>query len=277
MKRSPFFYAIAFSFSVLCGSCQLGQSNVDETADFTVLDVGQGDALLVQSESHQILVDVGPPQQSLFEHLERLKIEHLDAVLLTHQDLDHMGALGEILGKIAIDRVYIGPDSGGSRWDSLAAQLRVLKIPVDTIYRGFESKIGSIHMRVLWPQKSWNIQGNGASLVTLFEMGTSTFLNMGDLESEQEEALLQWEKNLKADVLKVGHHGSKTSTSLVWLAQLQPYAAALSVGKANHFGHPDSSTLANLWQFIPKQQIYRTDLQGDLKFVLSKNGIVGLP
>lgn len=278
MKNSPFFCAIFLTLCLSWTSCQFSTAtSTEKSSDFRVLDVGQGDAMLVQSAGKNLLLDVGPPGQKVLLKLKSLGVKQLDEVMLSHQDLDHMGAISEILGQIPIAKITLGPDSGGARWDSITPKIASLHIPVDTLFRGDEAQLGDLKYRILWPQKSWGLSGNEASLVTLFELGNGAVLNMGDLPEEQEGQLLQWESGLKADLLKVGHHGSGGSTSLELLSQVNPYAAAISVGASNRYGHPDSSTLAHLLMFVPAAQIYRTDLLGDLHFKLGKSGITELP
>lgn len=279
MKKSPFFCSIFLTVLFLLASCSNSEGeSASSNLHAIFLDVGQGDALLLQSADRNILVDVGAHSDLILPKLRQYGVDTLDAIFLSHQDLDHMGAMAGIVGQIPIVKIYLGPDSGGARWDSVAQKLGKLGTFVDTLFRGDELSFGSLHMRVLWPEQNWHVQGNAASMVLRIEHQKSSILATGDLESEQEFQLLDWEADLRTDLLKVGHHGSKSSSSLDFLGAVLPYAAVISVGRSNDYGHPEPSTLANLLSVLrDSSAIYRTDLQGDLHFVLGAQGIVGLP
>ncbi|MEO1770704.1 DNA internalization-related competence protein ComEC/Rec2 [Candidatus Enterococcus ferrettii] len=238
------------------------------------IDVGQGDSIFIKLPFHgeTFLIDTGGrlifkqeewqkrQSKSLSDYtiLPFIKGEgykSIDHLIITHNDADHMGELLNVTEKLIVKNLYIGK---GSEQDILPILKRMSHQPkIHLIKRG--DVIGKkLKISILSPESSDG--SNNDSLVTYFSVSEKSFLLTGDLEKEGEATLLKLYPQLKADIFKVGHHGSNTSTSPELLHQLQPESAIISVGKNNRYGHPVPETLATLSE--SKTAIYRTDQQG---------------
>jgi len=244
----------------------------------TFIDVGQGDSILIESPSGKnMLIDGGgrnfredrddPTGRSIVVPLLRKKgINELDIVVLTHPHDDHVGGLPYVLDKVKVDMVI---DSGQPHTSK--GYYRFLKtiekknLPYKIARTGQIIDIGGgVKGYVLHPSEPL-ISGtesdlNNNSVVIRLVYGKTSFLLVGDAAFEAEDRFLGSGQNLKSDVLKVGHHGSKTSTSDKFLAEVRPAYAVISVGAKNKFGHPSNQTLGRLAEYGIK--VFRTDLNG---------------
>ncbi len=233
-----------------------------------MLDVGQGDAMLVTSGDAAVLVDTGQESAALLEALARHGVTRLDAVLLSHKDADHTGALGALAGVVEVGHVYIHADLLGSQAcaDVLQAASWVTKgAGAQGVRPGDELSIGNISLRLLAPQSGGD-SGNDDSLIWLLSAADSRGqpvvrgLLTGDAEQEALEAVVGQVGDI--DFLKVGHHGSRDAVSDEQMRILQPQLALISVGADNSYGHPTSQTLDVLQR--GGAQVLRTDLMGDI-------------
>ncbi|HXH23454.1 MAG TPA: DNA internalization-related competence protein ComEC/Rec2, partial [Dehalococcoidia bacterium] len=236
----------------------------------TVLDVGQGDAVLIRSPSgHTVLVDGGPSGPALLNALgaEMGSRRRIDLVVLTHPQLDHVGGL-----VAAVERYDVRAAAAGASFSDLPAYLawrQALgeeRAALRTLTAGETARLGAARLEVLWPASSL-LSGtrddlNNASLVLRLTYGSVSFLLTGDIASEAEEALLGATGSLQATVLKVAHHGSDTSNSPEFLAAVRPSLAVISAGDNNPYGHPSPTTLLRL-AGVP---VYRTDRNGAIRF-----------
>lgn len=237
------------------------------------VDVGQGDCIFIKLPFKQetFLIDTGgrlrfkqahwqqrqAKQLSDYNLLPLLKAvgcSKIDHLLITHNDTDHMGELSHVLNEVKVKNLYLAK---GSQWE-LQKLLKPLKqTSIHLIKRG-DSVGRKLKIAILAPETS---QGeNDDSLVTYFQIHDQRFLLTGDLEQTGEIALLNQYPQLKTDFLKVGHHGSNTSTGQAFVEQLQPKYAIISVGRTNRYGHPTAETLQQLTKVRAK--IFRTDQQG---------------
>lgn len=207
-----------------------------------VLDVGQGDAVLVRCRGETLLVDAGPnaAEYHLLAELRAMGIRHLDAMVLTHPDEDHIGGADVILEELSVGRIYLPAleteDETFSRFLEAAA---LSGAAIGVVEAGDRFWLGHADVHFLAPL---SLQGssNDSSAVLRISCGESAVLLMGDAEAEAEELLLQRYpiELLSADLLKVGHHGGATSTSDALLDAVSPRFAAVSCGYGNTFGHP---------------------------------------
>lgn len=241
-----------------------------------VLDVGQGDAILITTpDGRQILVDGGPDPIWLSAALGRQMPfwdRSLDLVVSTHADADHLTGLAEVLERY---RVAAWMDNGQAADDPVSEQCRALLeregIPRHTAAAGDRLDLGDdLVLEVLHPRQPL-LEGSGAdannnSLVTRLRWRQMSFLLAGDVEQEAEQVLLQSGQELQADVLKVAHHGSDNSSTAEFLAAVRPSVAVISVGAGNRAGHPASSVLERLSQ-LGGVTILRTDEVGTVALV----------
>ncbi len=250
-----------------------------------MMDVGQGDAILVRDGSSQVLVDTGRSDSKLRAALGRNGVYHLDAVVITHFDDDHCGSLGALKSMVEVDRVVLAAGSTGfaqseegSGADTLqtAAELAGADGIVEVGYRDEIRLTNTLRMEVVWPQDSVEKGGNAESLCMKLEydhdqdgIGDFKMLLMGDAESEELQDMVDSGIG-QVDALKVGHHGSAKSSSDEVLDALDPSIALISVGAGNSYGHPSSKTLGLLQEH--GIEYWRTDLDGDVALQLAPSG-----
>ncbi|HEX5240585.1 MAG TPA: ComEC/Rec2 family competence protein, partial [Candidatus Limnocylindrales bacterium] len=247
----------------------------DGTTRLTVLDVGQGDAILLEGgRGSRLLVDGGPDPGRLMVVLdERLPPwdRRIDAVVLTHPHEDHVAGLALLLKRYQVGRVFEpgmrGPGPGYAAWDR---ELDAVSAPTRwTLATGDRLTVDDTGLRVLWPDPGKVPRAPGAtgtdinnvSIVLLGEVEGHRFLLTGDMEEEIDPQLLA--RGLPTvDVLKVAHHGSATATTQPLLDALRPKVAIVSVGTGNSYGHPAPPTMARLR--ATTHDVYRTDLDGSV-------------
>ena len=253
------------------------------TARITILDVGQGDAILVEgSRGARLLIDGGPDPDRLLVELDR-RIppwdRRLDAVILSHPHEDHVAGLALLLDRYRVDRVLEpgmrGPGPGYAAWlDRLARPGAPTRM---SIAAGDRLSVDEIAMRVLWP-----IRGrvpaeppdsgtgiNNVSVVLLGVIGDRRFLLAGDVEQDVDPSLVT-EGLPRVDLLKVAHHGSRTATTDAFLAAVRPRIAVASAGTGNPYGHPARRTLERLAE--SGARVFRTDVDGTVTVTFDGQG-----
>ena len=240
----------------------------------TFLDVGQGDATLIVTPSgRQVLVDGGPDPRLVTRGLgARLPFydRSLDVVALTHPHGDHLNGLLEVLDRYDVDlflhRSADYPTAEYARWEQALAD-RDGRSRVLEAHRGYRIDLGDgVVLDVLHPGPvTLDGETNNNSLVLRLSYGEVVFLLTGDVETPVESALLARGAPLDATVLKVGHHGSDSSTSAAFLEAVSPSLAVISVGEDNRFGHPDAAVLARLRAVLPDDRVLLTAQHGDVE------------
>lgn len=242
------------------------ETPVPEGSSFAVhfIDVGQADAALVLCDGKAMLIDGGNKADSnlIYTYLKKHNITHLDYIVGTHAHEDHIGAIPGALQVATAGVVYCSVTSYSSKaFDNFknAVQNRGLSITVPTV--GTTFNLGSATCTIL----AVNTEKGGAnnsSIVMRIVYGNTSFLFTGDAEKEVEDVILNSGVNIKSDVLKVGHHGSDTSTGYLWLRTIDPQYAVIPVGSDNTYGHPTEAVLSRLRD--AEVTTFRTDLQGDI-------------
>lgn len=237
------------------------------------LDVGQGDAILIQTSQQNILID-GGPDKSIIKKLDQyipLTKRHIDLMILTHPDGDHLIGLVEVLRRWPVDAVAESGIKSFSpayiEFNSLIESKNIKRHIINTPQKiVFED---DLFFDFLWPSSEELVENNEGdcnflSLVAMLNYKENDFLLTGDATEETEEELMAQNLNLKADVLKTGHHGSKYSSGLDFLKEVEPEYAIISVGKDNNFGHPSLRVLDNFRKI--DTEVLRTDKKGDIIF-----------
>jgi competence protein ComEC len=247
----------------------------------TVLDVGQGDAILVEaSDGGRLLVDGGPDPDLLVRRLdERIPIwdRHIDLVVLTHPHEDHAGGLAGLVPRYSVGRIAeTGMSSDGAGVRELRAAAGRLGIGRVRLLQGDAFRLGAARVDTLWPPRDrlpattpHTGRGiNDTSIVLSISIGRQRVLLTGDLEDDRDADLLEAieDDGRRWDLLKVAHHGSATASSRPLLEALRPRLAAISVGADNDYGHPARATLDRL--AAVGAAVWRTDVQGTLTLVL---------
>ncbi|KKT79005.1 MAG: internalization-related competence protein ComEC/Rec2 protein [Candidatus Giovannonibacteria bacterium GW2011_GWC2_44_8] len=237
---------------------------------FYMLDVGQGDAIFIETPSgNQILFD-GGQDRKILEELGKVMPFYdrsIDLVILTHPHLDHAGGLLEVLKNYEVGELMDGGDNYNlAEYGELKKLMEEKKIKYEVARRGLKISLDKgISLLVLAPDKlikSDNPHDN--NVVSRLSYGRIDFLLMGDGEKGEELKLVQADDNLESEVLKVGHHGSKTSSNPLFLEEVNPEYALISVGAKNRYGHPAQITLDNL--LAAGAKILRTDIDSIIEF-----------
>lgn len=223
----------------------LWQKTPSDKLVVSFLDVGQGDAILIETPGkHQVLIDGGKNRQVLTELGKRLGFldRNLDVVMATHPDADHIGGLPEVLSRYGVGLfIEPGADSDSSLDDELRKRLSQKKVETLQARRGQVIDFGDgVKLAILFPDRDvskWDT--NDASIVAKLVYGDKSFLLTGDSPIRVENILMSLNKSiLDVDVLKAGHHGSRTSTSQSFASATSPEFAVISAGKDNSYGHP---------------------------------------
>ena len=246
----------------------VGRRDVD-TPRLTMLDVGQGDALLLRSPEHVVLIDAGGRmgnahfgETELLPMLVDRGVRHIDVAVLTHVHPDHCGGLPAVLENLDVGSLWISP----RRFRGDCAQ-RVLEacsrraIPIHLVRDDDTRTVGALSLRAFVADRTFKHSAeNNSSVVLRIQIGRWSALLTGDVERDAEELLAA--RDLRADVLKVGHHGSRTSSTPALLDAVRPRMALISCGLHNMFGHPHASVIESLHR--RGIRAWRTDRNGTI-------------
>ena len=253
-----------------------GRELAEEKMSVHIIDVGKADSIYINSGDKNILVDAGDIDTSnkVLEYLKKRDVKKLDLVVVSHPHKDHIGGMRDIINEIQIERFMMPevPDDiipTGKTYESMLLALDKNNIKVDKPICGDSFKIGDMELNILSPSKQYDKLNNN-SIVIKLKYGNKSFLLTGDAEKEAENDIIRSGYDLKADVLKVGHHGSKTSSTQNFLNAVSPKYAAISVGE-NNKNLPRYSVVSRIEQSNIK--IFRTDINGDIVFITDGNNI----
>lgn len=238
-----------------------------ELLTVTFLDVGQGDASVLQCGGQTMMIDGGKAKASsyIYSWLKKNQISYLDVMVATHTDADHIGGLPGALNYAKVGTAYCPVTSGTTKtFQSFVKYLKKQGKSITVPEAGDEFSLGGAQVRILGPTDP-QAEGNNSSIVLKVTFGDTSFLFTGDAEREEEQELLESGYDLESTVLKVGHHGSDTSTSYLFLRTVNPQYAVISVGADNTYGHPTEAVLSRLRDADVKT--CRTDLQGTITAV----------
>ena len=254
-------------------------------SDLTIyfIDVGQGDSTLIVTPNHKtILIDGGGTEfesdfdigkQTLLPEILGQGITKIDYLLISHFDSDHATGVAQILGKIDVSSIILTRQlEENDIYRHILSIAKEKKIKLIYVKEGDVLKIGGIKISIIHPENKLMINNpmNNNSIVCKVEYNSFSMLLTGDIEMEAEELILRKNINLKADVLKVAHHGSKTSTTGEFLKAINPKVALIGVGKNNNFGHPSNEVIQRLKE--NGTRIYRTDENGEISITVNKKG-----
>ncbi|WP_371742829.1 ComEC/Rec2 family competence protein [Exiguobacterium sp. s57] len=236
------------------------------------IDIGQGDAIYIKMPSGEdVIIDGGNKGKgdAIVAYLKKQKVDDIEVLISTHPDADHIGGLDEILDAYRVENIYAPKVKHTTQAykDFLQAVKREGKT-IKTAQMGVSLPIKGVSAKFVGPVKSYsNSDLNNWSAVLHVTYKKNTFLFTGDAEHVSEKDMMAKKQTLRADVLKVGHHGAKTSTSSTFLNTVKPKHAIISVGK-NSYGHPTSEVVTNLKR--QKVNTLRTDINGTI--IITGNG-----
>lgn len=211
------------------------------------LDVGQGDAILVTVGNERLLIDGGRSAPLVLQRLKARGVNDLDAILATHPDADHIGGLAGVLTEFTVERIYLnGGSSASATYTDFVAAVNREGAQVVTPRRGQGIPLGGLQLPVLHPGPVLSSEANDNSLVLRLTCGGVDVLFAGDAGAEAEQAMLATGVLTDVEVLKVGHHGSATSSTQAFLQAVRPEVAVISAGLTNQYGHPHASVISRL-------------------------------
>lgn len=242
-----------------------GTANAGVTGKLRVsyIDVGQGDSILIQQGSRNMLIDAGTnaAEEAVVNYIQKQGISKIDYLVLTHPHEDHIGGADKVIETFSIGTVYMPKVTDTTQtFKSVVAAMNSKNLKAVTPQIGSSFKLGEASCMILGPVNTQKNDLNTYSIVLKITFGNTKFLFTGDAQSSNEEAMINRGYDLTADVLKVGHHGSHTSTSQEFLNKVKPEYAVISVGKGNDYGHPHKQTMDRLKAAGIK--VYRTDENG---------------
>ncbi len=270
MKRRKLAYSALGALAVFTIFVWLAVFSInDNQLKVFFFDIGQGDAILFKKGTSEVLIDGGPSKKILEKLGDTLPFfdKKIEVIVLTHPDADHLRGLIYVLRNFKVENVIT---SGAKKDTQLFGLWREeLKKENAKIYEaraGDRIEYNGLVVNILSPD-NFLIQNtkriNNSSIVAKIFYGKNSFLMTGDIEKGVEKSLVENGFNLEADILKVAHHGSKTSSAQSFIDAVQPKYAIISVGKDNKVGHPSSQVLEKLMAF----KILRTDKDGDIVFI----------
>ena len=248
------------------------------TAEFHFIDIGQGDASLILVGEDAILIDTGDrgseEREKLTAYLEKLNITKLKYFVATHPDADHIGSAAYVVENYEIENVIMSPKTHTSatyeKFISALEEREHINVINAQDKLGESLYVGELEMKILGPVGEYDSgDNNNPSVVIMARWGNTKVLLTGDAEKEAEARLVaRYAEELDCDVLKVGHHGSHSSSQNSFIRYVKPEYAIISCGEGNDYGHPHDETISTL--NYHKAEIHRTDLEGSI--VVSTNG-----
>lgn len=257
---------------LIFNNMQPTKENVGEL-EIYILDVDQGDSTFIKFHNNKtMLIDGGSKSKSdrVISNLRELEVDKIDYLIATHPHEDHIGGLPEVIRNFNIENIYLPNKTNNTKiFEELLLEIKNHSVNVKEAKLGLKIlEENDLKVRFIGPDKIYKDINNNSAIVNI-EYGNFKSIFMGDAEKASEMALLERNIKLKSNLLRVGHHGSDTSTTDVFLDRVKPEYSVVSVGKDNRYGHPDNEVIKRLESI--GSQIFRTDQDGNIK--ISTDGI----
>lgn len=253
---------------------QIGNQNTQVPAGENLvvdyIDVGQADSILITTQDEAMLIDAGNNEdgEDVVEFIKSKGITKLNYVIGTHPHEDHIGGMDDVIKNFDIGTIYMPTITTNTKtYEDVITEIENKNLQISESKKGDTFLLGNANCEFMTDSILDKNNLNLSSIITRITFGNTSFLFMGDAETENEETR-KWPK---IDVLKVGHHGSDTSSSEEFLKQISPKIAVISVGKDNDYGHPSDETIKKLQNL--RATIYRTDELGTIELVSNGNNI----
>lgn len=238
------------------------------------IDVDQGDSILIESDKHYMLIDAGQDEQGsvVVDYLKKQGVKRLDFVIATHPHNDHIGGLDKVINSFTVDNIIMpSVTSASDNYAELMNAVAEHKLKITKAEVGNEYALGEASFVIVSPNSTNYEALNDYSAGIKLSYGSNSFLLTGDAQKTSEAEMLKNGIDLSADVLKLSHHGSSTSSSGGFLEKVQPKYAVISVGADNEYEHPHSDTMQAMVDRGIK--VYRTDKQGTIIFTADGKNI----
>lgn len=257
------------SWERIYSSLGLTPASAEGVLEVHFLDVGNADCILLRQGAHAALIDGGEPGdgEEIVEYLRRYGVDKLDFLLATHGHADHVGGLAQVVEAVPTGRLLVGDVPPAEEMEPayavLLAAAETCGVPIETVQTNAVYTVGVAQLQVaaFMPEAK---EENDRSVVTRLTYGQRAFLFMGDAGTAVESALLQRGIPLQVDVLKIGHHGGKTSSSMPFLRRVAPAYGVIPCGEDNLHGHPSVDVLRRLQEL--EVTCLRNDVSGDIVF-----------
>lgn len=267
-KLLPILIIFVIGLLLICNMSLKSQKTSLDTSNKMLIhfiDVDQGDAILVQVNNQNLLIDSGPSsaKENLFSYLNLVNVKTFNYIIATHPHEDHIGNMSSIINNYEVLNFYSPKVTSNTKAfetmvESLSRKslkINILKANIDSIDLGKNTKV-----EFFSPNNSTYENINNYSPIFKITYGKTSFLFTGDAEELIESEVINNSYNLKADLLKIGHHGSSTSTSKRFFESVNPKISVISVGQNNTYNHPTEKVLST----IANSKILRTDLDGNI-------------
>lgn len=271
MKRFLKYCLISLCLLFILTGC-LFKSSDSEVARIHFIDTGNSDAILIEQNGHAALIDGGDnnDERLIVDYIENLGISYLDYVFATHPDADHVGGLDAVIENFDIGNVFIGNGKVTTKTYRDFVNIMISKgVSPSVPLLGEKFPLGDATLKIVSVANEKDV--NNCSLVILYTYGNSKILLMGDADQSIEQKI-DLASVGTVDLIKVGHHGSRTASNKAFIKAIDPTYAVITCGKDNKYGHPHKETLDTLNQ--QGIEIYRTDEMGDIIFDITKQSII---
>ncbi len=243
-------------------------SDLENELRIDVIDVGNADAVLIRNGAHSMLIDAGTNTagSDVVRYLRSQGVQRLDLVIATHADVDHIGGMDDVIEAFEIDTYLmasmpVGLEPTTKSYFRVLQALERRSVSITEAEPGMVYALGEAEVEILGPARDFE-DSNNMSVVCRICYGKRRFLFMGDAEKEAEAALIETGQALSADVIKIGHHGSNTSTTSALLDAVTPRYALITCGLDNPYNHPHPDTMNALAE--RRIASYRSDLCGTI-------------
>jgi len=246
-------------------SITIEESVLDGQLEITFLDVGQADSILISQGQNYMLIDAGnnADADQVVNYLKSKGVSKLNYVIGTHAHEDHIGGLDAVINSFDIEKVLMPKQASTTKtFEDVLLAIKNKDMKVTTPKVGDSYDLGNAKWTILAPKREKYEDINNSSIVIRITFGNNSFLLMGDAEQLSEKEILSSNLEIKSDLIKIGHHGSGSSTTAQFLKKVSPKYAVISVGKDNSYGHPDDLILNRLKTF--GVEVYRTDEAGTI-------------
>ncbi|MVX63293.1 MBL fold metallo-hydrolase [Clostridium chromiireducens] len=263
-NKKVLYLLLAFLCTLFLVSCGNNSKLVEEeNLKIHYIDVGQGDSELIQIDGKNILIDAGTSDKKALNYLKSIGITSLDYVIATHPHEDHIGSMDDVINNCNVRTFYAPKVTATTKtYENMVKALKSKNLKINVPKVGDELNVGKATLTFLAPNSSKYEDMNNYSIVIKLKYGNKNFIFMGDAEDVSEKEILGKQLDIRADILKVGHHGSHSSTTQAFLDQVNPKYAVISCEKGNDYGHPHKETIDRLKG--KNINVFRTDLQGTI-------------